>query len=117
VALPAVRSDSRPSGTTALALTLSLVFASSSLAQQCLHGDGETPERRYLALADLAWAARGLPPGIRLQPGQDVVAGWRLTLDVTARGHWFAIEDTTDPCGFAFVSNEAGVILRAEALR
>ncbi len=52
-----------------------------------------------------------------LPPGQDIVAGWRLTLDVTPKGYWFAIKDTADPCGFTLVSNESGVILRAEPLR
>lgn len=121
-----------------------LAFASSALAQQCLHGDAETPEQaarrrealnaarmvntlqanqpgvtsgRYLSHAELASAAAGLPPNIRAAPGQDIVAGWRLTLDVTPKGYWFAIRDTTDPCAFTFVSNEAGVILRAEPVR
>jgi hypothetical protein len=130
--------------TAALALSLSLAFASSSLAQQCLHGEGETPEQtarrrealnaarlvntlqanqpgvssgRYLSHAELAGAAPGLPASIRLAPGQDIATGWRLTLDVTPKGYWFAIKDTTDPCAFTFVSNEAGVILRAEPIR
>jgi hypothetical protein len=43
--------------------------------------------------------------------------GWRLTLDVSDHGYWFMIKDTTDPCGFAYVSNELGVIFRAEPIR
>lgn len=128
----------------ALAFTLSLVFASPSFAQQCLHGDGETPEQgarrrealnaarlvntlqanqpgaasgHFLTHAELPGAAPGLPPTIRLTPGQDIVPGWRLTLDVTPKGYWFAIRDTTDACGLTFVSNEAGLILRAEPIR
>ncbi len=129
---------------TVLTLGFLLVFASSSRAQQCLHGEGETPEQiarrrealnaarlvntlqanqpgvtsgRYLGHAELAGAAPGLPDSIRLAPGQDIVAGWRLTLDLTPTGYWFAIRDTIDPCAFTFVSNQVGVILRAEPIR
>jgi hypothetical protein len=52
-----------------------------------------------------------------LAPGTDIVPDWQLTLDVTPRGYWFMIKDKMDPCGFAFVSNEAGLILRAEPIR
>ncbi len=128
-----------------LAAAFMLMFASLSEAQQCVHGDGETAEAaarrrealqaarvvntaqwnqpgarsgRFLSHAELAGtAATSAPPTIRLEPGQDIVPGWRLTLDATAKGYWFAITDTTDPCGFAFVSNEVGKILRAEVIR
>ncbi len=131
--------------TTAIAFTLSLASASSALAQQCLHGADETPGEvarkreavtaarlvntlqanqpgaatgRYLSHADLAGVSSPrVPPAMRLAPGEDIVAGWRLTLDFTAKWYWFAIKDTTDPCGFAFVSNEGGVILQAQPLR
>ena len=52
-----------------------------------------------------------------LKPGSDVLPNWQLTVDVTTRGYWFMIKDKTDPCGFAFVSNQAGVILQAEPIR
>ena len=42
---------------------------------------------------------------------------WKLTLDVTESGYWFMIKDTADPCGFAFISNQAGVIFSAEPIR
>jgi hypothetical protein len=54
---------------------------------------------------------------ISLAPGSDILPDWQLTLDVTPRGYWFMIRDKTDPCGFAFVSNQVGVILRAEPIR
>jgi hypothetical protein len=52
-----------------------------------------------------------------LNPGADVLPNWQLTVDVTTRGYWFMIKDKIDPCGFAFVSNQAGVILQAEPIR
>jgi hypothetical protein len=52
-----------------------------------------------------------------LTPGTDVLPDWQLTLDVTPTGYWFMIRDKTDPCAFAFVSNESGLILRAEPIR
>jgi len=52
-----------------------------------------------------------------LNPGTDVLPDWQLTLDVTGQGYWFMIKDKVDPCGFAYVSNQVGVILRAEPIR
>jgi hypothetical protein len=54
---------------------------------------------------------------LSLAPGTDILPDWQLTLDVTPRGYWFMIRDKADPCGFAFVSNQIGVILRAEPIR
>jgi hypothetical protein len=54
---------------------------------------------------------------ISLTPGTDVLPDWQLTLDVTSQGYWFMIKDKTDPCGFAYISNQAGLILRAEPIR
>lgn len=52
-----------------------------------------------------------------LTPGQDIVPGWRLTLDTYPGGYWFAITDTTDPCNFTYISNNSGLIYTAEPLR
>jgi hypothetical protein len=52
-----------------------------------------------------------------LNPGTDVLPNWQLTVGVTTQGYWFMIKDKLDPCGFAFVSNQAGVILQAEPIR
>jgi hypothetical protein len=46
-----------------------------------------------------------------------MLPNWQLTLDVTAQGYWFMLKDKTDPCGFAFVSNQAGLIFKAEPIR
>jgi hypothetical protein len=54
---------------------------------------------------------------LSLAPGTELLPGWTLTLDVTDEGYWFMVRDTTDPCGFAYVSNQVGVIYRAEPIR
>jgi hypothetical protein len=127
-----------------LAFGLAVVCASPSVAQQCLHGSSESPEqttrrrealaaarlvntlqvnqpgaaqRRYLRHEDLVTAAPNLPATFKLAPTDEMVAGWRLTLDISATGYWFAITDTTDPCGFRYISAENGVILSAEPIR
>jgi hypothetical protein len=127
-----------------LAFGLVAICASSSFAQQCLHGPSESPEqaarrrealgaarlvntlqanqpgavqRRYLRHEDLAAAAPNLPATFKLGPTDQIVAGWRLTLDVSAKGYWFAITDATDACGFRCISTEDGLILSAEPIR
>jgi hypothetical protein len=54
---------------------------------------------------------------ISLDPLGDILPGWKLTLDVSEKGYWFMIKDRTDPCGFAFVSTQEGLIYTAEPLR
>lgn len=54
---------------------------------------------------------------ISLNPQEDFVPGWTLTLDVSETGYWFMVQDKTDPCGFAFVTTQAGAILTATPLR
>ena len=77
----------------------------------------------YLDLADLERlnadqaAKRPSLKSYNLSPDAEIVAGWRLTLSTTDTGYWFLITDTTDPCGFAYVSNERGIIYRAEPIR
>ena len=54
---------------------------------------------------------------LNFTPGEELMPGWELKLDVTQDGYWFMIRDKTDPCGFAFISNTAGVIYTAEPIR
>ena len=54
---------------------------------------------------------------ISLDPLGDILPGWKLTLDVSREGYWFMIKDRTDPCGFAFMSNQEGLIYTAQPLR
>ena len=129
------------------------LLAGPALAQQCLHGTGETPEQaarrrdaltatrtinnieanqpgaakgQYFRHEDLAGApfAAKLREStseavrrISLSPGTDILPNWKLTLDVTRTGYWFMIKDTSDPCGFAYISTQAGVIFQAEPIR
>ncbi|MDO8679917.1 MAG: hypothetical protein Q7R30_15455 [Acidobacteriota bacterium] len=54
---------------------------------------------------------------ILLSPDSDILPGWKLTLDVSENGYWFMIKDTTDACGFAYISNHNGVIYTSEPIR
>lgn len=47
----------------------------------------------------------------------EILPGWQLTFDLTGSGYWFMIRDQTDPCGFAYISNENGIIYTAEPIR
>jgi len=49
--------------------------------------------------------------------GEEILPGWELKLDVTQTGYWFMVRDKTDPCGFAYVSNQVGVIYTSEPIR
>jgi hypothetical protein len=83
------------------------------------------PDRRgaYLDLAALAQlqaeqvTKRPSTKPYTFAPDAEIIAGWTLTLARTETGYWFMIKDTTDPCGFGYVSNEQGIIYRAEPIR
>jgi hypothetical protein len=49
--------------------------------------------------------------------GGQYVPGFDLHLDVTDKGYWFSVVDTTDACGFRFISNQDGLIFTAEPIR
>lgn len=74
-----------------------------------------------LAESPIGASMRATPTGlagrISFSPDTDILPGWKLTLDVSQTGYWFKIADTTDPCGFAFISNDSGVIYTAEPIR
>lgn len=53
---------------------------------------------------------------ISLEPRTDILQNWELTLDVSPTGYWFVIRDRADPCGFSYISNQAGLIFRAEPI-
>jgi hypothetical protein len=76
-------------------------------------------QRQYAQAADLEQFAisSGGQIGYSLRPGTDVVPGFQLTLDVTAKGYWFEIKDAMDPCGFRYISNQDGLIFTAQPLR
>jgi len=72
--------------------------------------------RSPFALDTRQWASETMKR-ISLSPETEILPGWKLTLDVTQSGYWFMIKDTTDPCGFAYISNHVGVIFHAEVIR
>lgn len=67
----------------------------------------------YLASA----RTKGTLQPMNFKPGAEILPGWKLTLDTTRDGYWFMIKDTTDPCGFTWISNQNGLIYKAEHLR
>jgi hypothetical protein len=77
----------------------------------------------YLGQAELAawYVEQGNKTGsatlYSFAPDADVLPGWQLTLNKTENGYWFMIKDRTDPCGFAMISNQAGLIYFAEPMR
>lgn len=100
--------------------------AALSVARQINTLQANAPGRReknYLDRAGLAVeAARQAEknPGANMlsfDAGAEVIPGWELSLDKTETGYWFMIKDQTDPCGFAYVSNQTGVIYTAEPIR
>jgi hypothetical protein len=54
---------------------------------------------------------------LNLTPGEEILPGWELKLDVSDETYWFVIKDKTDPCSFAYISNAAGIIYTAEPIR
>ena len=54
---------------------------------------------------------------VSLDPQAEILAGWKLTLDVTRDGYWFMVKDVKDPCGFAYISTKVGLIYTAQHLR
>jgi hypothetical protein len=110
---------------------------------QCLHAPGrETPEQRERRVAALSamraintaqanfaqknnrtYASREELAGwidaarFNLAEKADIVPGFTLTLDVMPKGYWFSVTDTTDPCGFRFISNQQGLIFTAQPIR
>jgi hypothetical protein len=120
-------------------------LAIPAFAQQCLHGPDESAEQKtrrqqalgaaravntmqagqpgarakaFLDHAALAEFAAQKPAGrYDLKPGAEILPGWQLTLSRTDAGYWFMIKDTTDACGFAYVSNQVAIIYSAEPIR
>ena len=106
----------------------------------CLHVVGqETPAQQLRSIAALsatraintaeagyhaktgAFASREeLAPVLdaRFNPSvPEIVPGFTLTLDLTPKGYWFSVTDTTDPCGYRLISNQDGLIFTAQPIR
>ena len=65
----------------------------------------------------LAASPNELSRRMSLSADGEILPGWKLTLDVSENGYWFMIKDTTDTCGFAYISNHMGVIYTSEPIR
>lgn len=73
---------------------------------------GESPLGKSMAASPNELSRR-----MSLSPGGEILPGWKLALDVSENGYWFMITDTTDACGFAYISNHNGLIYTSEPLR
>jgi hypothetical protein len=67
------------------------------------------------------WASEALPTVAHAMygPGPEIVPGWKLRLDLSKDGAKYdlLLQDANDTkCGFAFVSNESGLIWQAKNL-
>ena len=99
-------------------------------ARVCLHGENEVPEqreRRFLALAAArdvntlqaaAAAKTGVyQPFLSLPVTQAVPPGFRLQLSSDGVTYAFSVKDTTDPCLFAYFSDQTGVIFAGRVIQ
>jgi hypothetical protein len=97
---------------------------------RCLHGEDEVPEqraRRLLALtatrevnttqAVVAAKTGVFQPLLSLPLTQAVPPGFRLQLSNDGVTYAFSVKDTTDPCLFAYFSDQTGIILVGRAIQ
>ena len=52
-----------------------------------------------------------------LQPDTDLIPGFSLQLLTDGRSYLLSLKDETDPCYFAYTSDEGGLIRKGEAIR
>ena len=52
-----------------------------------------------------------------LVPGTDVVPGFSLRMLTDGSSYLLSVRDQTDPCGFAYSSDEGGIIRQARSLQ
>ena len=95
----------------------------------CLHGADETAEqaqRRQAALRAVRYvntaenmgvekARRYVPLG--QLPGVPAVDGFKLSLVNDNKGYMLAAKDTRDACGFAYFSDESGLVYEARPIK
>ena len=92
----------------------------------CLHGANETQEqlaRRREAIAftrhvnSVQANIKGYSSQSELPLQVSIPEGFEFRLVSDGKGYAFSVVDQTDPCKFAFFSNEAGLIYKGEAIR
>ena len=107
------------------------VAAQQSAAPKCLHGDNELPEQRTRRMAALALVrdvntmqamtypkSKGLyQPLANLTLNRPVPEGFRLQLTADGASYSFSVKDTTDPCMFAYFSDQTGLILQGRVIQ
>ncbi len=95
----------------------------------CLHGRDETPEqaqRRQAALhavrhvitaesMGLEKAKRYVP--LSQVPGVPAADGFRLSLVTDNKSYMLSARDTRDACGFAYFSDESGLVYEAQPIK
>jgi len=95
----------------------------------CLHGGDETAEqaqRRQAALHAVRYintvesmgiekARRYVP--LSQVPGVPAADGFRLSLVNDNKGYMLAAKDTRDACGFAYFSDESGLVYEARPVK
>jgi len=95
----------------------------------CLHGDDETPEQakrrqdalhavHYVNTAEsmgLEKAKRYVP--LSQVPGVSVPAGFKLSLVADNKTYMLAARDTQDACGFAYFTDETGLVYEAQPIK
>ena len=95
----------------------------------CLHGADETAEqaqRRQAALHAVRYVNTVESMGIEKArryvplsqvPGVPAADGFRLSLVNDNKGYMLAAKDTRDACGFAYFSDESGLVYEARPVK
>jgi len=97
----------------------------------CLHGDGETPAEadrrtdavrwvRSLNTAEAVGSRGGAERYLSLEELTGLAAepaGWSTQVTTDGETYLLAVKDTTDPCAFAYFSDQAGIIFPGAALQ
>ena len=115
-----------------LTALLGVVLCSASgYAQECLHGPNETSEQKARSRAALQLVRQvntlqfstGLKNAKKLLPleerGLDLKSapGFSPKFTTDGKNYSLVLKDTTDPCSFAFVTTDEGLIYKAQPLK
>ena len=117
------------------AAALVLLGSRAASAQDCLHGQMESPAnqaRRQQAVrlarqinsaeASFGIMPRQIPSDQRYKPLDQLrvpaaPVGFQVMLHTDGRTYSFSLKDSQDPCGYALFSDQSGVIYEATPLR
>lgn len=90
------------------ALTMTRAINTAQARQRAVNGKF-ADDAGLRALPDIAKSISG-------QTGE-VAPGWQLRLATTEDEYVLAVKDTTDPCGFAYFSDDGGIIYTAQPIQ